>query len=91
MWLAQTPTALVLSSYARIPALEAEQSILAANRIGMGSGTMKPESATALARRWSLLASGEEDRPDPYHLAQKGFAVRKIPVVRNKVVLTDGD
>jgi len=90
MWLAQTPTALVLSSYARIPALEAEQSILTVNRISMASGNMKAEVAASLGQRWNALISGESAiaKPDPHVLRQHGFAVRTFQ--RPKVILTDG-
>lgn len=50
------PTCLVLTLLTMQPRLQAEDSILAANRIAVGGGKLQKQSADQIAREWAETA-----------------------------------
>ena len=80
------PTCLVLAMQKMIPRLEAEESVLAANRIAVGGGKLKKETAEAIVREWSEhLPKGRKGAPGVGGLAAAGFKVvrHKVPPKKN--------
>lgn len=83
MWLERTPSAVVTAYVAMLPRLEAEESLLTANRISMGGGQLKPDVAARIERHWHDQITPRAEtpaprRPDPAALRALGFAVRKV-------------
>jgi len=77
----RTPSAIVLALLAMQPRLEAEESILAANRIAVGGGKLKAEDARRIAQHWSAAANDEQvakAAPDANALRAAGIAVRTV-------------
>lgn len=74
------PTCLVLALLTMQPRLQAEESIHAANRVAMGSGTLTKQDAEAMGRAWAQQANPDAPKPatDPAQLAAIGFAVRRV-------------
>lgn len=75
-----TPIAVIRSSAAMMPRLEAEESLLAAQRASVGSGTLKADDAKAIVRRWTEAARPDR-RPqaaDPGALAAIGIGVQAV-------------
>jgi hypothetical protein len=60
-WAFQTPWPLVLAHLRMIPVLTAEESLLAAARMALGSGRLKRHDAQALHRQW-VRQTGRERR-----------------------------
>lgn len=52
-----TPLAIVRSALKMLPRLTAEESIMASNRMLVGSGAASPEDARAMHRDWSRDAT----------------------------------
>ena len=83
------PTAIVRSSIAMLPRLQAEESILAVNRTALGSGSLAKDDARALSRTWSKAANGGQEQPairistdDPAKLKDLGIGVKRGKVRR---------
>lgn len=78
------PTCLVFALLTMLPRLQAEESIVAANRIAYGSGKLTADSARALSREWESAAHAGAARsgPTPEALAAVGFMVRRVKKVR---------
>lgn len=75
------PLALLRASMHMLPRLEAEESILAANRVAMGSGAMKPEDAQRVARGWERQAGASLIQPagsPPRALPHMGLGARPV-------------
>lgn len=81
----RTPTAMVLALFTMLPRLEAEQSMLAAERVAMGMGAMKKEAADAIWKRWAKAANeGVDVRPQPTALAAHGIPIRRVKTNRKR-------
>lgn len=84
-WLAEIPQAVVNAHVAMLPRLDAEESLLAAMRVGVGSGSLKKDAAQSIQREWSRRAnrtprlSPFSTLPPPHKVGAKGFGVRKVP------------
>jgi hypothetical protein len=61
----ETPAAVLRACYQMIPRLQAEESLLAAQRVGLGSGSYKKEDARRIVREWQRSArpKGQSLRP----------------------------
>lgn len=82
-WLAETPVSVVQACISMLPRLEAEESVLAANRHKVGSGMLPAEQQQAIAGEWEQKAapvSGptQRKRVDPSPLVAHGFAIRRV-------------
>jgi len=78
MWLTRMPSALVRACLQMLPRLEAEESVLAANRYKVGSGTLPKEQHDAIAGAWEQQADRPRPKADPSALVAHGFQVRKV-------------
>jgi hypothetical protein len=78
------PTCLVIALLTMQPRLEAEESLLAANRIAVGGGKMKSADSGRLLREWAGAAHPEapNPKPDAGVLQAAGFAVRRVKRVK---------
>jgi hypothetical protein len=85
-WLAETPRAVVRAHLLMLPRLDAEESLSAAQRVAVGTGSLKGNAGPALIRDWLRVA--HRDRPStrgmsPASLKARGKAVgigfRKVP------------
>lgn len=74
MWAFELPWALVEAHLEAIPRLRAEESLIAATRVALGSGTLKRADASAVHRAWSQQAHEGRRRvaPRPVPLPKKG-------------------
>jgi hypothetical protein len=77
-----TPLAIVRACLTMLPRLEAEESLLASTRTGVGSGALTSGDATAITARWLRTSHGGSSRapvvrrPDPAALGEIGIGVR---------------
>ncbi len=82
------PTCLVLALLTMQPRLEAEESILAVNRIAVASGSLKEADANALQKQWGAAANPagiERPKPQPAAaLSNLGIPVRRVKTQRKK-------
>lgn len=80
------PTCLAQALFTMLPRLEAEESLLAADRVAMGTGSMKKESADATWKRWATATGHGADaaKPRPTALAAHGIPVRRVKTGRKK-------
>lgn len=60
-WLAETPMAVVRACVSQMSKLRARDSIRAATRVAMGSGSLKKQDAKQISREWNQAA----DWPKP--------------------------
>jgi hypothetical protein len=52
MWLERLPIRIVRDFAEMLPRLQAEESLLTADRVALGAGTLKQDAARELGRRW---------------------------------------
>lgn len=72
----------VRSALRMIPRLEAEESLQAATRTAVGSGTLTKHDSSRIQRQWadiSRTAAARVRRPSPGQLADMGIAVEEVP------------
>lgn len=87
-WLANTPTAIVLSMLAMLPVLRARESLRERDRIAMGMADCTKGAARELLNEWKREAGVEPRRRKAKRadLSSMGIAM----VVRPKAQVTDG-
>ena len=84
------PTALLNAHAEQLPRLSAEESLLAAERHGVGAGTLQRSARRRIAGEWQRLArqdrvvlrpktSAEHDA----YMAMNGIAVKRVAVKRD--------
>ena len=56
-WLAETPRAVVRAHLLMLPRIGAEESLLTAQRIAVGTGSLKADACRDLMRDWLRVAS----------------------------------
>lgn len=79
-----TPVAVVRAHVRMMPRLEAEESLLVAQRVALGSGSYKKDDARRLTHRWTNQARGPRISEsaaavNPRELAGMGIGFRRRP------------
>lgn len=77
----RTSTAVVRSSLVMLPRLQAEESILFANRTAVGSGALSKDDARAVTSKWAKAAAAEIPvlrNPSQEDLNALGISVKKV-------------
>jgi hypothetical protein len=64
-WLDRTPRAIVRAHLRMLPRIEAGESLLTAERVAVGTGSMKGDAGRDLARHWADTARGERQVERP--------------------------
>ena len=80
--LTEIPSGVVLALLTMLPRLDAEESITAANRVALGTGSMSDDDARSVSRLWSAATAPPEPlivKPTPEALSALGIPVRRIP------------
>lgn len=86
-WFTRVPLGLLNAYMKQLPRLQAEESILAATRIAVGSG--KTDQGSAMVRQWNAVITPEtersvEERRERFkqsigRLTGMGYGLRKVP------------
>jgi hypothetical protein len=85
-WLAETPRAVVRAHLLMLPRIGAEESLLTAQRIAVGTGSLKADALRDLMRSWQRVA--DAGRPPKRATSQAslkamgkavGIGYRKVP------------
>jgi hypothetical protein len=82
----KTPLAIVRASAHMMPRLEAAESLLAANRTALGTRSLAPDDARALAARWERQTAPAPSVPtetaarqQPRPLPALGLGLKLVP------------
>jgi predicted GNAT family N-acyltransferase len=89
MWLDETPRAVVRAHLRMLPRLQAEESLHAAERVAVGSASLKREASGNLVREWLRLARGDQppERLTAQAMGSAGIGYRRV-VKRKESALT---
>jgi len=80
-WLTAVPCAIVRACLVMMPRLEAEESLLQADRVGIGTGSFEKSTARRILQRWDELRRGPAPaakKATPAALAGAGIGHRTV-------------